>query len=143
MRLASVLLASLASATPATIAVSTLATPAAAQELANLGISDFSTVSAEELEAAITTLVQQLRAAGYSDLEIANIIGQQLKEVSANLPLAQQRALLINVVAILSSTMPTITVADLQTQVLDGFGPIEGPVFVAQGDFVPPSQSTY
>lgn len=132
VRLASVLLAS-ASTAPATIAVSALITPAAAQEVATLNIADFSKVSAEELEAAVTALFQQLRAAGYSDLEIASMIGEQLKEVSANLTAAQQRALIINVVAVLSTLAPTITVADLQTQVLAGFGDISGPVFVAQG----------
>lgn len=143
VRLASVLLASASTTAPAAIAVSALTSPAAAQEIAQLGIADVSKVSAEELEAAITTLVQQLRAAGYSDLEIATLIGQQLKEVSVTLPLAQQRALIINVVAILSTLAPTITVADLQTQVLAGYGPVEGSVFVAEGDDLVVPAGTY
>lgn len=142
VRLASLLLASASTTAPATIAVSALTTPAAAQEVATLNIADFSKVSAEELEAAVTALVQQLRAAGYSDLDIAKMLGEQLKQVSAALPLAQQRALIINVVAILSTLAPTVTVAELQTQFLDGYGEISGPVFVAQGD-VPPTQPTY
>jgi hypothetical protein len=63
--------------------------------------------------------------------------------VSVTLPLAQQRALIINVVAILSTLAPTITVADLQTQVLAGYGPVEGSVFVAEGDDLVVPAGTY
>ena len=142
VRLASVLLASAATTAPVTIAASSLATPAAAQEVATLNISDLSKVSTAELEAAVTAYVQQLRAAGYTDLEIVQMLGEQLKQISATLPTAQQRALMINVVAILSTLAPTISVAELQTQFIKGYGEISGPVFVAQGD-LPSPKPTY
>ncbi len=136
-KLGSVVLGAMATAIPASVAVSALATPVAAQEVARLALSDAAGVTASELESAVITLVQELRAAGYSDLQIATILGGQLKDVATDLPASQQRALVLNVLAILSSVLQGATVAALQVAFIEGYGPIDAPVFLATE--VPPS----
>lgn len=123
-RLASIVLASVATGAAATLAVTTLTAPVSAQDSGGLSSVDCSVISSTELELAVLTTVAQLRALGYSDRLLVSEIGAQLKVASSGCSGAQQMALLSNVVAILDDSNLSIASSTIVAELEAGYGPV-------------------
>lgn len=130
-RLASIFLASTAATVPVTVAINTLSSTASAQETSGLSAVDCSVVSAAQLEAVVSDTVDRLRLAGFADADIAQELGRELKLASTSCTAAQQQALIVNVVQILSMEL-SVTTAQLLEQVSVGYGSLIQPTVVEE-----------